>query len=133
MSKVRRDPRPGAPAQLDELYARLPKLQCRGRCQEACGPIDMSQAERDRIREQGVAIPPLSSPCPALTFMGTCGVFEVRPLICRLWGMVEAMACPWGCMPDGGWLDDATAQALLAESIRIGGQPAMAREVQGGA
>jgi hypothetical protein len=109
-------------AQLDALYAELPRLECRGKCQESCGPIDMSLAERQRIRERGVEIPPLSSPCPALTFMGTCGVFEVRPVICRLWGVVEAMACPWGCAPEGGWLDDATALELIARSQQIGGR-----------
>lgn len=75
---------PDVYAQLDALYAELPKLECRGKCQDSCGPIDMGLAERQRIAEQGVKIPPLSSPCPALTFLGTCGVYEVRPLICFL-------------------------------------------------
>lgn len=109
-------------AQLDALYEELPGLECRGKCQESCGPIDMSEAERRRIAEQGVEIRPLSSPCPALSFLGTCSVYEVRPLICRLWSMVEAMACPYGCMPEGGWLDDATARELIARSQQIGGR-----------
>jgi hypothetical protein len=118
-------------AELDALYAQLPTLECRGRCQASCGPIDMSATERRRIADQGVTIPPLTSPsgewsiswtCPALTMLGTCQVHQIRPMICRLWGLVEAMACPYGCMPEGGWLDDTTAMELLARSIEIGGR-----------
>lgn len=109
--------------QLDELYSQLPQLECRGKCQDACGPIDMSTAERQRIRARGTDIPRLSLTCPALTFLGTCSVYDIRPLICRLWGLVEAMACPHGCRPEGGFLDDTTALEFLARSLEIGGRP----------
>lgn len=37
--------------------------------------------------------------CPLLE-NERCSVYEVRPMICRLWGLVESMPCPWGCKPD---------------------------------
>ncbi len=120
-------PRRDRAGELDALYATLPALECRGRCQDSCGPIDMSATERRRITGRGVDIPPLRDAalvksCPALTVLGTCRVYEVRPLLCRLWGLVEKMACPYGCLPEGGWLDDATAGELLRRSLDIGGR-----------
>jgi hypothetical protein len=111
--------------ELDALYAQLPTIECRGKCQDSCGPIDMSVAERRRIADRGVDIP-LAPTCPALSMFGTCAVYDVRPMICRLWGVVEAMACPYGCMPEGGWLDDATGLELLGSSIRVGGRAELA-------
>lgn len=108
---------------MEELYEQLPTIQCRGKCQHSCGPIDMSNVERDRIRSRGVEIPRLSGTCPALTFLGGCRVYDIRPMICRLWGLVEPMACPHGCMPEGGWLDNATGLELLARAMEIGGRP----------
>jgi hypothetical protein len=115
-------------ALLEELYAALPSLECRGQCAESCVPVDMSDAERDRItRIHGVRIVPrektAGSSCPALTFLGTCAVYEVRPMICRLWGVAEAMRCPHGCRPTGGWLPDQTAMDLLLDSLAAGGSP----------
>lgn len=120
--------RPGRPrrdrdAELEQLYAELPALDCQGRCAESCGPIAMSALERQRIEARGVKLMPLAMTCPALTQLGRCSVYEVRPLICRLWGLVEQMACPWGCRPEGGFLDDATARRLLARAEVIGGRP----------
>jgi hypothetical protein len=110
------------------LYAALPSLECRGKCAESCVPIDMSDAERDRIsRTHGVRIPPrgetAGSACPALTFLGTCAVYPVRPMICRLWGVADAMRCPHGCRPTEGWLPDQTAMTLLLDSLAAGGSP----------
>lgn len=130
MSRRRYVPRDRV-AELEDLYAELPPLECRGKCQESCGPIDMSDTERRRIREAGVDIPPLldrarrgelTRSCPALSPIGTCSVYELRPLVCRLWGLVEAMACPYGCRPEGGWLDDTTGMELIARSLDIGGR-----------
>lgn len=51
--------------------------------------------------------------CPALTSFNTCGVYDVRPFVCRAFGMVlepgtptamtyrSAMMCDHGCVPDG--------------------------------
>ena len=97
-------------AALEALYAALPTMECVGKCQTACGPIDLTETEQRRIRERhGVEIPLLTAEraqawasdgapaCPALGLWGQCTVHAVRPTICRLWGMTESMQCPFEC------------------------------------
>ena len=87
---------------LRAIYARLPKLECKGLCQHSCGPIIMTTAEARRVErvlghEMGHCGDDLR--CPMLGEDGRCTVYEVRPLICRLWGMEVSMQCPHGCRP----------------------------------
>lgn len=56
-----------------------------------------------------------------LTEEHRCSVYEIRPMICRLWGLVRGMPCPYGCRPEGGLLPDEEGQRLLREAERIGG------------
>ena len=120
-------------AELAELYARIPAVpDCDGRCWTSCGPIEMSDRERQRIRAAGVRITPYRQAmasgerfwCDALTGGKRCAVYDLRPMICRLWGAAEGLPCVYGCVPEGGqWLSDADAYRLIAESMRIGGGP----------
>lgn len=101
---------------LEGIYARLPKIECRGLCHEACGPVIGSREETARIeattgRRLGVT-PSLT--CTMLGADKKCAGYSARPLICRLFGVVKAMRCPHGCQPER-WLSDREAHALLAE------------------
>lgn len=130
-------------AALDALYAELPTIDCQGKCGNSCGPIDMSLGERERIVELGVNIPRYTveagrrwdadmkvDTCPALIpnpfkpygTEGRCGVYKVRPMICRLWGIVDAdnMRCPHGCRPSR-WLTMEESYEFLARAADIGG------------
>jgi len=42
-------------------------------------------------------------------------------MICRLWGLVASMPCPYGCRPEGGLLPDSEGARLLLEAEGIGG------------
>jgi Fe-S-cluster containining protein len=117
-------------AALQELYDRIPAIpDCTGRCWTSCGPIDMSGRERQRIRQAGYRITPADEArtradtywCEALTTGKRCAVYEMRPLICRLWGVMESLPCPYGCRPEGGWLPDVVGYRLITEAWRIGG------------
>jgi len=117
-------------AALQALYDRVPAIpDCDGRCWISCGPTDRSQREEQRIRAAGYRITPVDEAlrtldtywCEALTGDKRCAVYEMRPMVCRLWGAVEGMNCPYGCVPEGGWLTDREGNELLAESMRIGG------------
>jgi hypothetical protein len=118
-----------ADAALEQIYAALPELACAGHCTESCGPIDMTVRERERIRARGVRISPPEVAvrrvpefrCEALTEDGRCGVYDVRPLICRLWGLTDSMPCPWGCVPVPRRLTDAEAGVLITEALIAGG------------
>lgn len=123
-------------AKLAELYARVPKIpDCDGRCWRSCGPIDMSDRERQRTRQAGVQISdyrearddPEEFYCEALTKDKRCSIYELRPLICRLWGTTIGMPCPFGCVPEGGFLTDDEGQELVAQSLRIGGHELASR------
>lgn len=122
--------------ELDALYAELPSLECRGLCWHSCGPIDMSHTEKDRIIDLGVTIPGYTmeaaerwrtehtmEACPALGPFRTCGVYQARPMICRLWGLTETMRCPHGCRPSRV-LTEAEGYEFLARSMQIGGTDA---------
>lgn len=109
-------------AQLAEVYAEVPPIECRGLCHDSCGSLGTSAAERAVIRDRGVELPPLAvfpAGCPALTILKRCSVYDVRPLICRLWGVAEGMPCTYGCRPAGGLLPDSEAYRLLARAGKI--------------
>lgn len=89
---------------LEALYASLPSIDCRMLCHPACGPIVMSAREHERLaREHGARETDADLVCPYLErASGLCGAYEVRPMICRLWGVVETMRYEWGCVPPSG-------------------------------
>lgn len=43
---------------------------------------------------------------------GLCSVYEDRPMLCRLWGLVEGMKCQWGCVPER-YLTDREGREFL--------------------
>lgn len=51
--------------------------------------------------------------CVALGEDGSCGVYAQRPWRCRLWGSVAWQSCQYGCVPQGGFVDDTTACVAL--------------------
>lgn len=123
--------------QLDDLYARLPVLNCKGKCQASCGPIVMSQVEAERIKAmrpdfitrdmemrlpsgESVGIGAISEclTCPLLTSDGKCSVYPIRPLICRMWGSVQAMRCPYGCTPRR-WVSPRESAKMFRDVERI--------------
>lgn len=125
-----RQPDPDA---VDALYRLLPRMECKGKCASACGPVPVTPLERQRIAEQGhrwvdgkvISLPDgttAGTTCSALDQKRLrCRVYENRPMICRLWGLVEALKCPWGCIPEGGHLDDIEGMRLLNLSQWYGG------------
>jgi hypothetical protein len=122
-------------AQLDALYAELPKLNCKGKCWHSCGPVLMAPGERERIeREGGVKVPTYPPErhgqlmtCPALE-RHRCTVHAVRPMMCRLWGIADWMRCPDGCKPEGGWMTRLEAERFFLRAYLIAGWPVEQRE-----
>jgi hypothetical protein len=111
------------------LYDQVPDVDCKGLCVEACGPIDMHPYERARIRRAGVRIPSPADAlrqivstgdytCPALQ-EGRCQVYEVRPMICRVWGASDELPCPHGCRPASGRLTGPQTRRLVDASKQL--------------
>jgi uncharacterized protein len=110
-------------AKLDALYATLPTIRCRKLCGESCGPVLLTTGEAERVRRFGHAklrTDATTATCSALSPRGTCRVYPARPLICRVWGLVKRMSCPFGCVPDR-WLTDVEFAKLAAASEAIAG------------
>lgn len=126
---------------LQALYDRVPAIHCKGRCHTACCFVEASIRERERMRRASgrelgtidvyespvnpTRLDPLGYPlaryrCTMLTDDGRCGVYEHRPMICRLFGAVEGMECEYGCEPER-MLTFAEAVELLAEAMNVGG------------
>lgn len=113
---------------LQALYDSLPKIECQGRCWMSCGIIEMSPRERQRIKERGIRISTQQEAlsrdrehfCEALTDDRRCAVYEIRPMICRLWGIADGMPCPWGCKPERV-LSRIEAYTLIQQSVQAGG------------
>jgi hypothetical protein len=118
-------------AALDALYARLPVVACRGECGVACGPIPLTDLEARRLQAAthrkprtialtvvnaaGVASP--REQCVYLTEAGRCAAYAARPLICRAWGVVQALSCIRGCVP-AAWLSPIDFVAI-AQAVEI--------------
>jgi Fe-S-cluster containining protein len=85
---------------VDDVYAALPEFTCKGLCWESCSYVGTFSAERRRMYVKGIQPPSiLESPCKHLNFAGRCSIHPDRPLICRLYGMIERLRCPFGCEP----------------------------------
>ena len=114
---------------LAAVYATLPAMRCKGLCHESCFSMAQTGVEQANIEAHtGVRLPlaHAGKPCDALTVFGSCSVYDVRPTICRLWGLTASMRCPHGCEPWGGHVSDAQAHETLAQVADIAQDPAQA-------
>lgn len=101
---------------LDGLYGQLPAMECKGLCWESCFSVGLMPVEQTRIIvKHGLKIETgfFEDGCPGLSPFRRCLVYADRPLICRLWGMVPSMRCPYGCEPTGGMLTEEQGQTFM--------------------
>lgn len=110
---------------LQAIYDRIPAMKnCRGLCADSCGPIECSVREAQKMeRESGRKLEAPCGTCSMLTPLGRCSVYELRPVICRIFGTTRALRCQHGCEPEF-WLDDTEGLAMIRDSLMIGGAPA---------
>lgn len=130
MSREHHDPEKAR--QLDHLYEHVPVVKCKGLCTDSCGPVvqhqSMTGQELLRLQDTGGLrsgrMRRRPDVCPYLNAEGRCDVYEVRPLICRLWGVTDhpLMRCPHGCEVEV-ILSDPQAKMLMARAQVIGGVP----------
>lgn len=123
-------------ARLEDLYARLPRVNCKQLCGGTCGPILLTDLEADRLRRadpQRRAIRVVGdgarARCVYLSPRERCAVYAVRPLICRVYGAVRRLSCYHGCTPDR-WLTDREFLEIAKAIERLAG--AMGYSHEGG-
>lgn len=118
---------------LEAIYARIPAIACQRRCQAGCGIIrETGRLEAERLDRQfglkfgryftangqdaqasvGDWLEIGRTYCEFITVNGNCDVYSLRPLMCRLFGVVRELACPHGCQPER-WLTDAEKLELI--------------------
>lgn len=124
---------------LDDLYAKLPSVMCKGLCHDSCSAVPISQVERDAIakhtgrRVKVMADVPLDLPakhyvirpkhpddltCPYLQ-QKRCSIYSARPLACRMYGAVAGMRCPHGCTTSTEPLSDVQAHQIMEEVAKL--------------
>jgi Fe-S-cluster containining protein len=111
-------------SRLLRLRTGLPRLQCKGLCQEACGPVPGTRLEEARLISLTGIQPDVDPETLTCIYLqeGRCSAYDERPMICRLYGMVQGeMECEHGCVPDR-WLSDAEGKRLLRDVEAIGGR-----------
>lgn len=120
---------------LDEIYARIPAIECKGLCAKSCGPIMCGRSEAERLPGEHRRLrSPSGLPVAEIPHAekrrggelqlrcvhlrnGRCTVYERRPAICRVWGVAASMPCPWGCVPERVLSDDEAREILLLAAM----------------
>lgn len=122
-------------AKIDVLLRRLPKFKCKEGCYDCCGPVILSRLEYERcIQASGRTAEDVKKQmqdnlangiyaCPLLdNETKKCSVYEVRPAICRLFGVVKGeLLCPHGHAPEKVLLlSDAQSREILRKVEELG-------------
>ncbi len=90
------------------LYELVPNFKCQKEgCFECCGPIPMMEVEyglikramrrmsKKHLMDRRRELKEGDLTCPLLDVSGKCMAYDVRPLICRLFGNTKVMKCPY--------------------------------------
>lgn len=121
---------------LNEAYATLPPIPCKGLCWESCASICVTEVEVLNIEEatgqrvETIQVPfsadadrthmlaPTSAgTCPHLQ-LRRCSIHTARPLICRVFGVAEGLRCPHGCVPERV-IPDAAVERLIQQLTKL--------------
>lgn len=118
---------------LKKIYNKLPTIDCKKLCHTSCGLIAVGKQER-KIAEKIMGKDPYPTLEEArerlriatenkekepfrcsLLKEGKCSIYNIRPLICRIWGLTKKLRCPYGCIPSR-WLEDTEAKEMLTKA-----------------
>lgn len=99
---------------LREVWDSMPSIECKGLCWESCSTVPVFPVELKLLTEhagrelattdlsyaggRAVGLGEFMKPCPFLV-MRRCTARDVRPTVCRAFGVVDGMQCPHGCKP----------------------------------
>lgn len=99
---------------LREVWASMPSIECKGLCWQSCSTVPVFPVELELLQEHAgrelatvglsyadgrvVGLGKFGEPCPFLV-LRRCSAHEVRPTICRAFGVTQGLQCPHGCKP----------------------------------
>jgi Fe-S-cluster containining protein len=102
--------------EIQKLYLKITKSSCKNGCFECCTNIvQFAKEEAERVGEYKY-----DGACAFLIEMNgnkKCGVYENRPMVCRIYGASEIMKCE-GCEPER-FLNEAETRAIIKEYAKI--------------
>ena len=111
----------------EELYVQIPNMTCLSGCSDCCCIVRFSRYEVAQISTAKIlrAIfrrfrQATTQKCPYLTEDNRCGIYQVRPFVCRLFGTteIERLRCPKGMEPDK-ILGAEESEKLINQFLRI--------------
>lgn len=109
-------------ARLDALYTQIPKVNCKGLCSIACGPIPLSDLEAKRLHLVTHTKPRIVDDLRCVYLKESrCSAYRVRPLMCRAWGVMKSLSCMHGCVPDH-WFPEEEFVRIATEIERLSGK-----------
>lgn len=114
-----------------DIYSKIPEIDCQGLCYDQCTLIIAHPAELNNIgfnphfktlEDCKVLVHLIKQDwyhndgcltCPMLDSNKRCKIYDKRPLVCRLYGVVEGMECRFGCKPKTRYLTDKEGRELM--------------------
>ena len=81
--------------EIEQLRKQIPSFKCKPGCHDCCGPVVFSKWEWDQVVDKRMAT---NINCPYIGENG-CDIYEHRPIVCRMFGVVKKMQCPHRCGP----------------------------------
>lgn len=113
---------------LREVWDAMPSIECKGLCWQSCSTVPVFPVELELLEERAghklntiplsyadgrvVGLGRFAEPCPFLVLQ-RCTAREVRPTVCRAFGVVDGLRCPHGCQPTRLLTDEQQFQLFL--------------------
>ena len=104
---------------IQKLYMKIPKSICKKGCFDCCiNSVQFAKEEAERAGE--LKHREYNGICPFLDEKNKkCGIYENRPLVCRIYGVSEIMRCD-GCEPANiRHLTEEESRSIIREYTKI--------------
>ncbi len=100
---------------LKRIYDSFPGIECKGLCYDNCTVIPLSDLELKYIGQDNISMrfavninvlnctldeEEKHIPVCDMLVDNRCSIYDKRPMICRLYGVVRGIECPHGCKPE---------------------------------
>lgn len=106
---------------LEQIYNKIPDVNCKGLCVDACTAVGMSKGEWRRLTLSSGKRPQIKNDGSCIYLLnGKCSEYDKRPLVCRLFGAAPDLPCKFGCKPNKPFPQEL-ADRLLLEVDRLVG------------
>jgi len=118
---------------LNTIYSEVPAFECKPDCSACCGPVQWSLIEEVNIQRylnqkhmkmRIKKLVSLDDPiCPYVNAEHKCDIYPVRPLLCRVFGVLNnfRLVCPFmpakQTLPDEKWKEWQSRIHKLDEQV----------------